>query len=368
VGCVIPWDYPLSLSVADALPALLAGNAVVLKPDPQTSHTALFVAELLAAAGLPEGILAVLTGDGPETGAAVVDATDFVAFTGSTVTGRGVAARAAERLVGFSLELGGKNAMIVRADADLDRAIRGALRGSFTNSGQLCISIERLLVHASRFEEFLSRFAALASALRLGASLDYRSEIGSLVSSEQLERVGAHVDDAVARGAMVHAGGHPRPDIGPFFYEPTVLTGVRTGMRCHDEETFGPVVALRSFTDDDEAVALANQGRQGLSASVWTRDRRAAERLAAGLVAGSVNVNEAFSAGWGSIDAPMGGFRESGIGRRHAGEGLLRFTEAQTVAVQRLLPLDVASIALDERGRRLVRGALRMVRRLPGLG
>ena len=368
VGIISPWNYPLSLGATDTVPALLAGNAVVLKPDLQTTHTALWIAELLADAGLPEHLFQVVAGDGPAAGAALVDAADYISFTGSTATGRVVAARAGNRLTGASLELGGKNAMIVRADADLARAVEGALRGSFASTGQLCMSIERLYVHRVLYDAFLARFVDRVGRLRLGSGLDWGADLGSLTSAAQLAKVTGHVEDAVAKGVTVRAGGRPRPDIGPFFFEPTVLTGVTPGMRLHFEETFGPVVAVRPFDTDDEAVELANASRYGLNASVWSRDTRFARVLAARIEAGTVNVNESYSAAWASVDAPMGGVKDSGLGRRHGVDGLLKYTEAQTIAVQHVVPLDLSAPWVGRPGaRRVATRVLGAMRRIPGL-
>ncbi|HEV8562457.1 MAG TPA: succinic semialdehyde dehydrogenase [Actinophytocola sp.] len=336
VGVISPWNYPLALSMADSLPALLAGNAVVLKPDSQTGLSPLFAAELLRRAGLPEGVLQVVLGDGPVIGPAIVDSVDFVAFTGSTRTGTEVARRAADRLIGCSLELGGKNPMIVLDDVHLARAVDTAVRGCFANAGQLCLSMERIYAHESVFDAFTERFVTATEKLRLGATYDYSADVGSLVSVRQLKTVTEHVDDARAKGARVLAGGRPRPDLGPFFYEPTVLAQVTPDMICHASETFGPVVALYPFRTDDEAVALANQTEYGLNASVLGRDVARASRLAAGIRAGTVNVNDAVVSAYGSTDAPMGGIGASGLGRRHGAEGILKYTEAQTVAVKRI--------------------------------
>jgi succinate-semialdehyde dehydrogenase/glutarate-semialdehyde dehydrogenase len=337
VGVISPWNYPFTLAVSDALPAFVAGNAVVAKPDTQCALTALLGRALAVEAGLPEGLWQIVVGDGPTVGGAVVDSADYVSFTGSTRTGRAVARRAGERLVGASLELGGKNPLLVLADADLDRAAEGAVRACFSNAGQLCVATERLYVAESVRAAFLERFLQRVRALRLGASFDYGYDVGTLVSPAQLDKVARHVDDAVAKGATVLAGGRARPDVAPWSYEPTVLTGVRPGMLAADEETFGPVVSVYSFTGEDEAVAAANETPYGLNASIWTRDRRRGVRLATRLRYGSVNVNEAYGAVWGSHDLPLGGMGDSGLGRRHGREGVLRYTEAQGVAVQRLL-------------------------------
>jgi acyl-CoA reductase-like NAD-dependent aldehyde dehydrogenase len=337
VGVVSPWNYPLTLAVSDAIPAFIAGNAVVHKPDTQTTMTALWVRSLAVEAGLPEALWQVVLGDGPEIGGAVVEGGDYVCFTGSTRVGREVAEKCARRLVGCSLELGGKNPMIVLADADIERAAEGAVRDCFANSGQLCVSMERIYVVEGAHDAFVDRFVRRVKALELGTSLDYRPDMGSLISSAQVARVLAHVDDAVAKGATVLAGGRTRPDIGPFFYEPTVLTGVTEDMRLCREETFGPVVAIRKVADETEAIALANDSEFGLNASVWTRDIANGRRIAARIETGTVSINETYAAPWGATRVPMGGRKDSGLGRRHGREGILKYTEPQSVVVQRLL-------------------------------
>lgn len=367
VGIISPWNYPLSLAVSDALPALLAGNAVLLKPDPQTSFTALLGVELLLKAGLPAGLVQIVTGDGRFLGAPLIAAVDAVSFTGSTATGRIIAKQAGRRLVKCSLELGGKNPMLVLDDADIDAAVEGAVRGCFANAGQLCMSCERLYVQSGIHDRFLDAFAARTRSLRLGGALDYRFELGSLTSARQLATVTEHLADAVARGARVLAGGRPRPDLGPFFFEPTILADVTREMTVAREETFGPVVSVYRFDDPEEAVREANDSPYGLNASIWSRNTRLARALAARIRCGTVNINEGYAAAWGSVAAPMGGMKVSGLGRRHGAGGILRFTEAQTVAVQRLIPLAPPAGMKPQFYASLMTGALVLLRRIPGL-
>jgi acyl-CoA reductase-like NAD-dependent aldehyde dehydrogenase len=367
VGLIVPWNYPLNLAITDAVPALLAGNGVVLKPDPQASFTALWAVALLREAGLPVGIFPVVTGDGALLGPALGERADFVMFTGSTRTGRLVAQQAARRLIACSLELGGKNPQIVLADADFEAAVESAMRGCFAGAGQVCVSIERLYVEEAIFDRFLNRFAERTRNLKLGAALDYSVDVGSLTSERQLAAVEAHVRDAVEKGATVIAGGRRRPDLGPLFYEPTILTGVREGMQVYAEETFGPVVSVYSFSTEGEVIERANASRYGLNASIWTRDTRRGIRLARKIQAGSVNVNEVYAATWGSVDAPLGGRKESGLGARHGREGILKFTESQTIAVQRILPIGPARGVDPSVHARWMTRLVRLLRHVPGL-
>lgn len=237
--------------------------------------------------------------------------------------------------------------MLVLRDADVEKAAAGAVRACFSSAGQLCISIERLYVHASIADEFVARFAARTKAMRLGSSLAYGADMGSLAGERQLAAVQRHVDDAVAKGATLVTGGVARPDIGPLFYEPTILDGVETAMAVCGEETFGPVVSIYRFTDEDEVIEEANGTSYGLNSSVWTKDARRGHAVSARLRTGTVNINEGYAPAYGSAQAPMGGMKESGLGRRHGSEGILKYTEAQTVAHQRLLPM-APSLGMDD--------------------
>jgi acyl-CoA reductase-like NAD-dependent aldehyde dehydrogenase len=336
IGIITPWNYPFALAFTDLIPALIAGNAVVLKPDTQTALSTLFGVDLLCQAGLPKDLLQVVLGDGPVVGTALVDTADYIGFTGSTRTGRQIAERAGQRLIGSSLELGGKNPLLVLADANLNRAAAGAVQTCFSNTGQLCMSPERLYVHTSVYDAFVAKFLTEVQNMELTATFDFKADMGSLTSQRQLDTVTAHVDDARAKGATVLAGGRPRPDVGPFFYEPTVLTDVTPEMLCYANETFGPVVSIYRVVDDRAAIERANDTEFGLNASVYGRDLRHAHEVAAQLRAGTVNINDGHTVGFGSADAPMGGMKDSGLGRRNGAEGILKYTEAQNVSLQRV--------------------------------
>ena len=287
-------------------------------------------------------------------------------FTGSTATGRIVAEQCARRLIGFSAELGGKNPMIVLDGIDLDKTVEGAVRACFSNSGQLCISIERMYVEDAVYDRFVPAFAERVRGMRLAAGRSWDAEMGSLVSEDQLKTVTRHVDDAVTKGARVLAGGTARPDVGPLFYEPTVLEGVTEDMELMREETFGPVVAVYRVRDADEAVQHANDTCYGLNASVWGPASRA-ERIATRIQAGTVNVNEGYAAAWASHDAPMGGMKDSGVGRRHGREGILKYTEAQTVSVQRAIPIAPMKGQSHEQYAKLMTVGVKVMKRRPFL-
>lgn len=364
---IVPWNYPLTLFVTDAVPALVAGNAVLAMPDRQTSFTGLWAARLLREAGVPPDALQLVTGEGGELGPAVVDHADLVLFTGSTATGRRVAVQAAGRLVPSSLELGGKNAIVVTDDVDLARTVEGIVRGCFAGAGQVCISFERIFVHARIYDSLVLRLIDRTRALRLGCSFDWDIDVGTLAGPRQLARVEAHVGDATARGARVLTGARRRPEIGPFVYEPTLLTDVTPQMALFAEETFGPVAAIYRVRDDEEAVARANQSEYGLTASVWSRDAGRALRIARRIDAGAVNINEGYGAAWGSVDSPASGWKASGPGHRHGRAALEVVTRTRTIARQRLFPIAPTDRLPPREFARLLTALLRIVRWLPGL-
>ncbi|GHB51975.1 succinic semialdehyde dehydrogenase [Streptomyces viridiviolaceus] len=362
VTVISPWNYPLSMAASDTIAALMAGNAVVQKPDTQTALTALWSMDLMYEAGLPAGVWQMVIGRGSSIGGTLMDNADYMMFTGSTASGRKIAGDAGRRLIGASLELGGKNAMIVLDDADIEKAADGAVAACFPSAGQLCVSIERLYVAESIRDEFIAAFTARTKNLKIGAAYDYSIDVGSLTTPSQLETVAEHVDDAVAKGATVLAGGKARPDLGPLFYEPTILTDVTPDMTLYDHETFGPVVSVYSYRDIDEAISLANATPYGLNGSVWTRNGARGRAVAARVHAGTVNVNEAFAAAWGSIDAPMGGMGDSGLGRRHGADGILKYTEPQTIAHQRIQGFTPPARISPETWATLLTGALKVLK------
>ena len=363
VGVIGPWNYPLTMAISDGLAALVAGNAIMLKPDQQTPLVALAGVELLRATGLPADVWQVVHGRGNVVGREVIDVSDYVCFTGSTATGRAVAAQCAGRLIGCSLELGGKNPLVILDDADVEAVAEGAVRASFSNAGQLCVSTERIYVAEPLFEPFTRAFVARTQAMRLGNAPDFEHDMGSLINHDQLTRVSAHVEDARAKGATVLTGGRRREDIGELFYEPTILTGVTSEMECCANETFGPVVSVYPVADDDEAIARANDSDYGLNASVWTSDHDRGRRVASKIKCGTVNVNEGFAATFGSIDAPMGGMKNSGLGRRQGQDGIRRFVEVQSVATQTGIPI-APSHGLDGKSfTSVMTGVLRMMKK-----
>lgn len=339
VGIITPWNYPLSMGITDALAALAAGNAVVTKPDSNTPLAVAAAKTLMVRAGLDPDLFTIVPGRGSEIGTPLIQQVNYMMFTGSTKTGRSIAQRAGENLIGVSAELGGKNPMIVLEDANVDAAVSGFIRAAYSNTGQLCVSIERLYVHDSLYEEFKHKLVERMGKMRVEASLDWEADMGVLISPQQLQTVEEQVQDALDKGAYPLFGAKPLPDVAPTAYAPTVLEGVKEGMTLYDHETFGPVVSLYRFHTDAQAIALANDSSYGLNSSVWGKPAHAFA-VARHIETGTVNVNEGFTASWGSVDAPMGGWKDSGVGRRHGIEGIRKYMESRTIAVQsRAVPI-----------------------------
>jgi acyl-CoA reductase-like NAD-dependent aldehyde dehydrogenase len=334
VGIISPWNFPWATPLDEVVMALMAGNSVVVKPSELTPLVGLKIADVFERAGLPEGVLQVVTGDGT-TGAALVDAgVDKVMFTGSVTTGRRVAEAAARRLIPVVLELGGKDPMIVFEDADLGAAVEAAVWGAFANSGQACASVERCYVHERVAEEFTSHVVEKVRTLKQGAG-EEGADIGAMSSERQLRTVEEHVGEALSRGARALTGGARLQDERGYFHEPTVLTGVDHTMTVMREETFGPVLPIMTFRDEQEAVRLANDSPFGLTASVWTRDIARGRRVASKIEAGTIMVNEVLYT-HGIAQTPWGGVKQSGLGRTHGRLGLLELVAPHHVHVNRL--------------------------------
>jgi len=331
IAIISPWNYPLLLPFGEIIPALLAGNAVLLKPSEFTTRTALLGAELLGLAGLDAGLCQVLVGAGDVGAALIAAGPDKIFFTGSARTGRKVAVAAAERLIPVNLELGGSDPCIVLADADLERAASGAIWARFTNGGQTCVAAKRLIVERGIYDRFLEILVQKVKALRLGPGSAPDTDMGPLIRPSQATELERQLQASIAQGARVVTGGHRRPDLGPTFFEPTVLTDVPLGSPVWREEVFGPVLPVVGADDVEQAIRLANDSAYGLSASIWTGDRARGEALARRLEAGAIQVNDAT---WhvGAAEVPHGGEKESGLGRTHGEWGLLETCRPRFVA------------------------------------
>ncbi len=335
IGIISPWNYPFSIPATETLAALAAGNAVVLKPSELTPLIALELRSLLHAAGVPPDVVQVIVGDGA-TGAALLESPiGKLVFTGSVATGKRIAAAAAERLLPVVLELGGKDPMLVLDDADVDVASSAAVWGAFVNAGQACLSVERCYVHRSLYEKFLAVCVEKTQKLRIGPGEDRETDVGPLIREQQLRIIEDHIEDAKARGARVLVGGRRFPEIGRNFYYPTVLADVNHQMRIMREETFGPVLPVMPFDDDEAAERLANDSEYGLAASIFTRDRVRGERLARRIHAGTVMVNDVISC-FGISEAPHGGFKSSGLGRTHGRFGLEEMVRLKYLDIDRM--------------------------------
>jgi acyl-CoA reductase-like NAD-dependent aldehyde dehydrogenase len=338
IGVIGPWNYPLTNSFGDCIPALAAGNSVILKPSEVTPLTSMLMAEGLRECGLPDGVLQIATGRGA-TGAALVEEVDMIMFTGSTATGRKVAEAAARRLIPASLELGGKDPMIVLSDADLERAANFATYYSMQNAGQTCISIERAYVEAPVYDEFVAKVSEKVRALRVGVPQGPGSvEVGAITFPPQLATIEDHVADALDRGAHMLAGGHTVKTGGGRFFEPTVLVDVDHTMKIMTEETFGPTLPIMKVADSEEAVRLANDSPYGLGSSVFTRDTERGEQIARELQTGAANVNDAMI-NYTVLELPMGGAKASGLGSRHGAGGIRKYTSQQAIVITPRLAL-----------------------------
>ena len=361
VGVIGPWNYPLINSFGDCIPALIAGNSVLLKPSEVTPLTSMLMGEMLRECGLPEDVYQVVPGYG-ETAEALIDEVDFVMFTGSTATGKKVMARAAETLTPVALEMGGKDPMIVCSDADLRRAANAAVHYSLQNAGQTCISTERVYVEEPIYDEFVRLVTDRVRELRQGAPGGAGStDLGAVISPPQADIVERHVKEAVDRGARVLTGGGRSDEHGHFF-EPTVLVDVDHSMACMREETFGPTVPIMKVRDTEEAVRLANDSPYGLQASVWTKDASKGERLARRIEAGAVTVNDA-QVNYVALELPMGGWKESGLGTRHGADGIRKYTKKQTVLVTSFAPMkqDLHMMPYTARRTGIVKRLLKLV-------
>jgi acyl-CoA reductase-like NAD-dependent aldehyde dehydrogenase len=332
IGIVTPWNGPFILALNPSVQALMAGNTVVLKPSEVTPFSGRLAAELLEQAGLPKDVFSVVQGDGATGAALVRSEVDKICFTGSVATGRKIAVACAERLIPCTLELGGKDPMIVCADADLERAAGGAVFGGFINAGQFCCGTERVYVVESVADEFVNRVVEKVRALRLGSAGEY--DVGPMIWPKQLETVERHVADAVAKGARVLTGGRRKTELGELFYEPTVVVDVTPEMAVMREETFGPVLAIARARDEEHALELANDSSYGLSSTLWTRDDKRALSMARRIEAGSVCVNDS-SITYGATEAPFGGRKTSGLGQANGETGLKGFCYAKPIIIDR---------------------------------
>ena len=332
IGIISPWNFPLTLTLGEAIPALMAGNAVIVKPSELTPLSALFAQDLIIKAGFPNDLFQVLPGGG-EVGEALIDHVDMVAFTGSVETGKRVMRRAAERLIPISLELGGKDPLIVLKDADVERASSACVWGALMNCGQTCTSIERVYVEEPVYEVFIDKVVEKVGAIRQGPS-EKDVDVGSMTSEVQLKKIEAQIADAIHRGAKLLTGGRRNFQLPGYYYEPTVLVDVDHSMDVMREETFGPVIPIMKVRDATEALRLANDCRYGLSGSIFSRDKRNARRLAMALESGSVCINDSLVT-FVVPEAPMGGVKESGFGYRHGPEGIRKYCRQQTLVIER---------------------------------
>ena len=335
IAIITPWNYPLLLPLGEAVPALLAGNAVVFKPSEFTVRTGLFIQDLLHQAGLEPDLFQVMVGGGEVGQALVAAGPDKIFFTGSARTGRQVAKAAAEQIIPVNLELGGSDPCIVLADANLERAASGAIWSRFTNGGQTCVAAKRLIVERKVYQRFLEILLGKLSRLTVGPGNQPGVDMGPMIRDSQVRELERQLAATVARGARIRVGGRRRPDLGPTFFEPTVVTDLPLDAPLWREEVFGPVLPVVAADDEDEAIRLANDSAYGLSASIWTGDRARGEAMARRIESGSVLINDA-TCHVGIVEVPHGGEKESGLGRTHGEIGMLETCKPRYVGTDLL--------------------------------
>jgi acyl-CoA reductase-like NAD-dependent aldehyde dehydrogenase len=332
IAIISPWNFPFSIPMGQIVTALITGNTVVLKPSEHTPLIALEMVKIFKNAGLPDGVFNVVTGFG-ETGANLVKSKiNKIVFTGSVATGKRIMAAASENLTPVVLELGGKDPMIILKDANLSYTTSGAVWGAFTNSGQVCASVERVYVHESIADEFMFEVVRKTKKLKQGLGINKDTEIGPMISLDQMNIVKNHVDDAKSRGARILTGGERAPDLAGYFYKPTVLTNVDHSFKIVSEETFGPIMPIMTFKNEEEVINLANDSKYGLTASIWTNDIEKAKSMAPKIEAGTVSINDCVSS-FALCQTPWGGGKESGIGRTHGKFGIMEFVEPRHIHV-----------------------------------
>lgn len=362
VGVISPWNYPFSIPAGEVAMALICGNTVLLKPSSAAALVGAKIEEMFAAAGLPTGVFCHLPGD-TSTGQALVNsAIDKLLFTGSVDGGKAVMAACAKNLIPCVLELGGKDPMIVRADADIEQATSGAVWGAFTNAGQCCASVERCYVHASVFDEFVERCVHKASRLKIGNGLDPEVDIGAMTTLDQIKKVESHIEDAITHGARIHCGGKRIKEMLGFFFPPTILTDIDHSFTCVRDETFGPLLPIMKFTDDRQAIHLANDSAYGLTASIWSKDIAKAQKMAMEVHAGTVMINDCVFT-HALCQTPWGGHKSSGFGRSHSRFGLQELVTVHHIHTNRLIRKDMWWYKYDSN---LYNGFLKLAKHLTG--
>lgn len=367
ISIISPWNYPLAIPIADAIPALLAGNAVLLKPSELTPLSALYAKKLLIKAGLPTNCLQIINGYGKDVGDAIIELGDAIAFTGSTATGRIIAEKAGKALKKCSLELGGKNPLIVTEEIDIESLCDGIIQAAYSNSGQLCVSIEEVHIPTDSYETVKSALVDAVGKIPQGHSFDYTFKVGALVSPEHTLKVARFIEDATTAGAKVVSGGLAASHVANCTIAPTILEEVKEPMFLRNQECFGPVISLYKYDSIDELITRLNNSEYGLNASVWSTNIAKASQIAHKLKFGTVNINEGYAAAYGSVDAPMGGMRASGIGRRHGKDGFMKYLEVSTIAEQRYLPVGESKYLQGKNYQDVMTRAVRSMKHLPGL-